>query len=271
MTVFDGLRALLQRSSDDEDVKLQRFVVSADRVGDELRLRAQTREGSGVALWSVSYAPTAMEQLVLASNSFTDALSALQAVATAIEHPHDMQRQSARVIVAADGQSLDVRLRAQARLMGPARRAAQPQRRGHVHAGALGRGAGERVGVAVLGLGAARGDRQGDDGAQRYACARAPSPRADHAGGETRELNRRLSRAQAEAMRAPAGSGSFAAPIETGGSPAVTQTTIKEKNMRSGVVKGRVIGGGKKRGKLQFDDDSSDDDVVEVKKPKQED
>ena len=116
MTVFDGLRALLQRSSDDEDVKLQRFVVSADRVGDELRLRAQTREGSGVALWSVSYAPTAMEQLVLASNSFSDALSALQAVATAIEHPHDMQRQSARVIVAADGQSLDVRPRGQARL-----------------------------------------------------------------------------------------------------------------------------------------------------------
>ena len=112
MTVFDGLRALLQRSSDEEDVKpgsSTRFVISADRVGDKLRLRAQTREGSRVSLWSVSYAPTAIEQLVTASNSFNDALSALQSVATAIEHPHDMQRQSARVVVAADGQSLDVR------------------------------------------------------------------------------------------------------------------------------------------------------------------
>lgn len=75
-------------------------------------------------------------------------------------------------------------------------------------------------------------------------------------------------------MRAPSASaaGSFAAPIDTDSRPAVSQTTIKEKNMRSGVVKGRVIGGGKKRGKLAFDSDPSDDDVVPLpgKKAKKE-
>ena len=130
------------------------------------------------------------------------------------------------------------------------------------------------MGPPLFGLGAARGDRQGDERAQRHAYAVVQQRWPHHTGSENRDLKHRLSRAQAEAMRAPSASaaGSFAAPIDTDSRPAVSQTTIKEKNMRSGVVKGRVIGGGKKRGKLAFDSDPSDDDVVPLpgKKAKKE-
>lgn len=87
------------------------------------------------------------------------------------------------------------------------------------------------------------------------------------ARNKSRDLERRLNQAQAEVLRAPSGSGSqWAAPSESGGGRlAATQTSVKEKNIRAGAVKRRVIGGGKKRGALAFDDESSTDDEVPKK------